>query len=73
MTREFARHGSHRERLNIIKKKIGNQMPCKNEEMWKPVGETWYSLALNVLEELKNSMPRRIADFIQAKGDTKKY
>ena len=35
-----------------MKKEIGNQMPCKNEEMWVPVGETWYSLALNVLEEL---------------------
>ena len=73
MTREFARHGSHRERLNIMKKEIGNQMPCTNEEMWKPVCEMCYSLALNVLEELKTSMPRRIADFIQTKGDAKKY
>ena len=38
--------------LNIMKKEIGNRMPCKNEKMWKPVCKTWYSLALNVLEEL---------------------
>ena len=58
---------------NIMKKEIGNQMPCKNEEMWKSACETWYSLALNVLEELKISMPRRIVDLIKAKGDAKKY
>ena len=56
-----------------MKKEIGNQMPCKNGEMWKPVCETWYSLALNVMEELTNLMPRRIADLIKAKGDAKKY
>ena len=57
---------------NIMKKEIGNKMPCKKEEMWKPVCETWNSVALNVLEELKNSMPRSIADLIKAKGDAKK-
>ena len=58
---------------NIMKKEIGNQMPCKNEELWKPVCETWYSLALNALEVLKNSMPRKITDLIKAKGDAKTY
>ena len=58
---------------NIMKKEIGNQMPCKSEGMWKPVFETWYSLALNVLGELNNSMPMRIADLIEAKGDAKIY
>ena len=56
---------------NIMKKEIGNQMACKNKEMWKPVCERWYSLALNVFDELKNSMPRRIVDLIKAKGDAK--
>ena len=56
-----------------MKKEIGNRMPCKSEEMWKPVCETWYNLALNVLEELKNSMPMRIEDLIKAKGEAKKY
>ena len=56
-----------------MKKEIDNQMSCKNEEMWKPVCETWYSLAMNVMEELTNSMPRRIADLFKAKGDAKKY
>ena len=51
---------------NIMKKEIGNQMPCKIEEMWKRVCEVWYSVALNVLEELYNSMPRKIADLIEA-------
>ena len=43
------------------------------EETWKPVCEALYSVAPNVLEELNNSMPRRITDLIKAKGDTKKY
>ena len=38
---------------NIMKKDIGNQLPCLKEEIWKPVYEAWYSVALNVLEELK--------------------
>ena len=52
-------------------------MPCKKEEMWKPVCkpvcEAWYSVERNVLKELNNSMPMRITDLIKAKGDTKKY
>ena len=72
MTRELARHEYHRERLEY-NEEIGNKMPCKTEEMWKPVCEAWYSVASNVLEELNNAMPRRITDLIKAKGDTKKY
>ena len=48
-------------------------MPCKKEKMWKRVYEAWYSVALNVLEEPYNAMPRPIADFIKAKGDAKIY
>ena len=58
---------------NITKKVIGNQSPCKREEMWDPVCDAWYSVAPNVLEELYNSMPMRIADLYKAKGDTTKY
>ena len=47
---------------NIIKKVIGNQIRCKREEMWDRVCDAWYSVALNVLEELYNFMPRRIED-----------
>ena len=72
MTRELARHEYHREHLEY-NEEIGNQMPCKKEEMWKHVCEAWYSVAPNVLEELNNSMPRRIIDHMKAKGDTKKY
>ena len=46
-------------------------MRCKKEEMWKPICEVRYSVVPNVLEELNNSMPRRITDLIEAKGDTK--
>ena len=35
---------------NIMKKEIGNQMPCKIVKMWNKVCEAWYSLALNVLK-----------------------
>ena len=48
-----------------MKKDIGNQLPCLKEEIWKPVYEAWYSVAPNVLEELNNSMPRRIVDLIK--------
>ena len=66
------RHEYHRERLEY-NEEIGNQMPCKKEEMWKLVCEAQYCVAPNVLQELNNSMPRRITDLIIAKGDTKKY
>ena len=36
-----------------MKKDISNQLSCLKEEMWKRVCETWYSVAPNVLEELK--------------------
>ena len=39
---------------NIIKKVIGNQIPCKREEMWKRACDLWYWLASNVLKELCN-------------------
>ena len=42
MTSELARHEYHRESLEC-NEDIGNQMPCKKEEMWKPVCEAWYS------------------------------
>ena len=40
-----------RERLEY-NEEIGNQMPCRREEIWKPVCEEWYSVAPNVLENL---------------------
>ena len=70
MTSEWARHEYHRERLEY-NEEIVNQMSFKKAEMWKPVCEAWYSVARNVLEELNNSMPRKITDFIKAKGNTK--
>ena len=36
-------HGIRLENVcNIMKKEIGNQMPCTIEEMWKRVCEAWY-------------------------------
>ena len=58
---------------NIMKKGIGNQMPCKIEEMWKRVCKARYSVEQSVLEELSNSMPRRMAELIEANGDATKY
>ena len=52
---------------------IGMQMSSKKEKMWKRVCEAWYSLALKVLVEPYNAMPRRIADLIKAKGDAQIY
>ena len=56
-----------------MKREMGNQMPCKTEEMWTRVCEAWYSVALNVPVELNNSLPRRITDLIEAKGGATKY
>ena len=58
---------------NIIKKMIGNQIQCKREDMWDRVCDAWYSVAPNVLEDLYNFMPRRIADLYKAKGDATNY
>ena len=53
MTRESARYEYHKERLEY-NEEIGNLIPCKKEEMWKPVCEAWFSVAPNVLKELGN-------------------
>ena len=58
---------------NIIEKVIGNQIPCKREEMWDQVCDAWYSVALNVLEKPYNSMPRRITDFIKQREMQRNY
>ena len=72
MIREFARYQYHREPLKYNEEEIGDQMPCK-KEMWKQVCEAWYNVAPNALEELNNSIPRRIAGLIKVKGDATKY
>ena len=56
MTRAFVRHKYHKERLEY-NEEIGNHLPCKKEELWKPIYEVWYSVAPKVPEELNNSMP----------------
>ena len=58
---------------NLIRKVIGNQIPRKREVMCYRVCDAWYSVARNVLEELYNSMRRRIVDIYKAKGDGTKY
>ena len=47
------------------KKEIGNQLLCLKEEIWERVCKASYNVTPNVLEELYNSMPRRIADLIK--------
>ena len=66
MTREYARHEYHRERLEY-NEEIGNHMPCKKEEKWKPVCEAWCSVAPNQGELqilLKQREIQRNADFM---------
>ena len=41
MARIFARNDFHIERLEEMKKDIGNQLPCLKVEMWKRVCEVW--------------------------------
>ena len=64
MAREFASMNPLENVKNIMKKDIGNQMLCKKRYLWKEICKAWYSVAPNVLEELNNLMPRRIADLI---------
>ena len=56
-----------------MKKEVGNQMLCKKKGMWKRVCEAWYSVAQNILGELYNSMPRRIADLNKDKESATKF
>ena len=58
---------------NIIKEVIGNPIPCKREVMLDRVCDAWYSVAPNVLEELYNSLPRRITDLYKVKGEATNY
>ena len=39
---------------NIIKRVIGNRIPCKREEMLTRVCDSWYGVVPNVLEEFYN-------------------
>ena len=41
MARIFARNEFHRERLEEMKKDIGNQLLCLKAETWKRVCEAW--------------------------------
>ena len=66
MAREFAKIEFHRERLDYKEERaVCCVLLCLKEEMWKRVCEALYSVALNVLEEIYSSMPRRIADLIK--------
>ena len=55
-----------------MQKEIGTQMP-RRKNMLKSVCEACHSVAANILEELYNSVSRRIADLTKAKGDATKY
>ena len=53
--------------------RLATKCCAKKEKMWKRVCEAWYNVALSVLEEPHNAMPRQIAEFIKAKGDATIY
>ena len=46
-------------------------MMCK--KLMERVCKAWYSVPPNIIEELYNSLPRRNADLIKAKGAETKY
>ena len=68
MAREFARHESHRQRLEYNKKILVTECHIKIRDV-----EASMSVARNVLKEFYNSMPRKSADLIKAKGGATKY
>ena len=55
-----------------MQKEISSQMPRK-KDILKRVCEACHSVAANVLEELYNSVSRRIADLTKAKEGATKY
>ena len=73
MAREFTRHESHREYLEYNEKKRSVTKCYVKRICLEATLRAWYSIAPNVLEELYNSMPMRIADLIKAKKGATKY
>ena len=52
---------------NIIKKVIGNQIPCKREVMWDGVCEAWYSVAKTIWKNFTIPCQKELQIFIKQK------
>ena len=60
----------HRLRTNIRKRKL---KPLKKEELIVALKEEWEKLDMQVVNDLIDSMPRRLQAVIDAKGGSTKY
>jgi len=60
---------------DYIKKKLGEyeQPPKGMLELWERIQEEWNKIPKEVCQNLIESMPRRVADVIKAKGGNTKY
>lgn len=60
---------------DVLERKIRAHIPLpKNkEELWQIIQEEWYSIDIQTLQNLVDSMPNRIAAVIQSKGNPTKY
>lgn len=60
---------------DVLERKIWAHIPLpKNkEELWQIIQEEWYSIDIQTLQNLVDSMPNRIAAVIQSKGNPTKY
>lgn len=50
-----------------------NPLPRNLEEMWKALEEEWVNFPLDSLDKLFESMPRRVAALLKARGGHTKY
>lgn len=57
----------------IVKDKIAPLKAKNKEELWKIVEEAWYSIPLETVKKLVESMPRRCLAVMENKGFSTKY
>ena len=50
-----------------------NPLPCNKEEMWAALQEEWENFPQEKLDALYESMPRRVAALVKARGGHTKY
>jgi transposase len=48
-------------------------LPTNKEQLWQALEEEWYNFPMESLQKLYESMPRRIAALVKAKGGATKY
>ena len=60
---------------DVLERKIRSHkpLPKNKEELWQILQEEWRKTSSSVVENLVDSMPRRVAAVIEGKGNPTKY